>query len=52
MAGSNESNPRDEPMRFVLGAPDPAAAEKLRSDIETMRQSGEMEKIIARMRLE
>ncbi|GAB6909732.1 hypothetical protein DESC_610028 [Desulfosarcina cetonica] len=43
---------RDEPMKFVLGAPDPAAAEKLRADIESMRQSGELETIIARMRLE
>ena len=43
---------RDEPMRFVLGVPDPAAAEKMRADIETMRQSGELEAIIARMRLE
>ena len=43
---------RDESMQFVLGAPDPTAAEKLRSDIEAMRQSGELEAIIARMRLE
>ena len=43
---------RDEPIRFILGAPDPTAVEKLRSDIEGMRQSGELEAIIARMRLE
>ena len=43
---------RDEPMRFVLGAADSAAAEKLRTHIETMRKSGEIEKIVARMRLE
>ncbi|BBO78549.1 glucosaminidase [Desulfosarcina widdelii] len=43
---------KDEPMRFVLGEPDPAAAEKLRSDIEAMRQSGKLEAIITRMRLE
>jgi uncharacterized FlgJ-related protein len=43
---------KDEPMRFVLGAPDPAAAEKLRADLEAMRQSGELEKIVRRMRLE
>lgn len=43
---------RDEPMRFVLGAADSAAAEKLRADIEAMRKSGEIGKIIARMRLE
>ena len=43
---------KDEPMRFVLGAPDAAAARKLRADIEAMRKSGELEKIRARMRLE
>ena len=43
---------RDEPMRFALGAPDPAGVEKLRADIEAMRRSGELETIIARMRLE
>jgi Bax protein len=43
---------KDEPMRFVLGASDPAAAKKLRRDIEDMRTSGELETIIARMRLE
>jgi Bax protein len=43
---------KDEPMRFVLGAPDAAAAQKLRADIEAMRKSGELEKIRARMRLE
>lgn len=40
------------PERFVLGAPSPAAAKKLRNDIEEMRQSGELEKIIRRMPLE
>jgi Bax protein len=43
---------RDEPMRFVLGASDQAAAAKLREDIETMRMSGELVKIVERMRLE
>ena len=43
---------KNEPMRFVLGAADQAAAEKLRGDIEAMRKSGELEKIIQRMRLE
>ena len=43
---------RNEPMRFVLGAADSAAAEKLRTHIDAMRKSGEIEKIIARMRLE
>jgi hypothetical protein len=35
-----------------LGAADQAAAEKLRGDIEAMRKSGELDKIIQRMRLE
>jgi Bax protein len=43
---------RDEPMRFVLGAADQAAAARLRSDIEAMRKSGELDQILERMRLE
>ena len=43
---------RDEPMRFVLGASGQVAAAKLREDIETMRMSGELVKIVERMRLE
>ena len=43
---------RDEPMRFVLGASDPAAAAKLREDIKAMRESGEFARIVTRMRLE
>jgi len=43
---------RDEPMRFVLGAPDAASAEKLRKDIKAMRKSGEFKKLVDRMRLE
>jgi len=43
---------RDEPMRFVIGAADQAAAEKLRKDIEAMRKSGELKMIVERMRLE
>ncbi len=42
----------DEPMRFFLGAADQAAAAKLRDQIEEMRKSGELEKIIQGMRLE
>lgn len=42
---------KDEPMRFVLGATDQEAAAKLRKDIETMRKSGEIKKILERMRL-
>jgi Bax protein len=43
---------RNEPMRFLLGAADQAAAAKLRKDIEAMRKSGEISKIIEWMRLE
>ena len=43
---------RDEPMRFIVGAEDTAAAANLRGDIERMRESGELAQIIARMRLE
>ncbi|MGA6926138.1 MAG: glucosaminidase domain-containing protein [Desulfosarcina sp.] len=43
---------RDEPMRFLLGAADPTAAAKLRTDIDAMRRSGEIQAILARMRLE
>jgi Bax protein len=43
---------RDEPMRFILGAVDQAAAAKLRKNIEAMRRSGEFEKIVKRMRLD
>lgn len=43
---------RDEPMIFLVGATDQAAAAKLRADIEAMRKSGELDQIIERMRLE
>ena len=43
---------RDESMRFLVTAENEADAVKLREEIETMRKSGELAKIIARMRLE
>lgn len=43
---------RDEPMSFIMGAADQAAAKKLRKDIEAMHKSGELATIIERMRLE
>lgn len=43
---------RDEPLRFSIGVEDEAAAEALRRDIEAMRASGELARIIARMRLD
>src|SRR5210317_338740 len=38
---------RDEPLRFSIGAEDEAAAEALRRDIEAMRASGELARIVA-----
>ncbi|MEN8244472.1 MAG: glucosaminidase domain-containing protein [Thermodesulfobacteriota bacterium] len=43
---------RDEPMRFLLTTADEDSAAKLRKDIEAMQKSGEIEKIVKRMRLE
>ena len=43
---------RDEPIRFVIGAEDAAAAAELNQEIERLRESGELARIVARMRLE
>jgi Bax protein len=43
---------RDEPVSFLIGTEDEAAAQQLRGDIEGMRASGELDEIIARMKLE
>lgn len=43
---------RDEPMRFLVVAGDLQAAAEMRAEIENMRASGELERIITRMRLE
>jgi len=43
---------RDEPTRFILTTGDEAAAAKMRKDIAAMKKSGEIEKIVKRMRLE
>ena len=43
---------RDEPVRFVVGAADEAAAIELRTEVERLRTSGEIAQIVARMRLE
>jgi len=43
---------RDEPMRFVVGAEDEAAAVELRKEVERLRASGELAQIVKRMRLE
>lgn len=42
---------RDEPMRLLV-AEDPQTAEEIRGEIERMRKDGELEKLVARMRLE
>ena len=43
---------RDEPMRLLISVGSPEAAVKMREEIEAMRASGELAKMIARMRLE
>jgi hypothetical protein len=43
---------RDEKMRFLLVTPDEAAALDLEKRIEEMRDSGELEQIYERMRLD
>jgi len=43
---------RDEPMRFLVVAGDQEAAAEMREEIERMRASGELEDVVARMRLE
>jgi Bax protein len=43
---------RDEPIRFIVGAEDEAAAAVLREEVVRMRASGELTQIVDRMRLE
>jgi len=43
---------RDEPIRFVVGAEDEAAAVELRAEVERLRANGELAQIVERMRLE
>jgi Bax protein len=43
---------RDEPLRFLVAAGDPDSAKALRAEIEKLRASGELEKIVERMRLD
>ena len=43
---------RDEPLRFLVAADDPEGAALLRARIGEMRGSGELDAIIARMRLD
>ncbi len=43
---------RDEPIRFIVGAGNPERKAELEQEIERLRETGELEAIIARMRLE
>lgn len=43
---------RDEPLRFIVGAQSAADAKSLRTEIEEMRNSGELATILERMNLE
>ena len=43
---------RDEPLRFVLGATDQREAELIRSELDTMRRTGELAEVIERMDLD
>jgi Bax protein len=43
---------RDEPMRFIVPANDEQSATALRQEIEVLRESGELARIISRMNLE
>ncbi len=43
---------RDENLQFLVGAEDAEAADELRKEIERLRSTGELDEIVARMRLE
>jgi Bax protein len=43
---------RDEPLRFLVSAADPDSADELERTIRGMRENGELQQIIERMRLE
>ena len=49
---ADDASFRDEPIRFLIGAPNAVEAVELRSRIEQMRNTGELDQTIARMRLE
>ncbi len=49
---ADDASFRDEPIRFLIGAQNASEAADLRTRIEQMRKTGELEQIIARMRLE
>ena len=49
---ADDAKLRAEPMRFLISVQSPEEAAKMRDEIESMRSSGELAKIVARMRLE
>ncbi|MCW8845729.1 MAG: glucosaminidase domain-containing protein [Gammaproteobacteria bacterium] len=49
---ADDASFRDEPIRFLIGAPNAIEAAALKSRIEEMRKTGELEQTIVRMRLE
>jgi hypothetical protein len=43
---------RDEPVQFLVGTQDAESTEELRTELEKLRASGELDEIVSRMRLE
>lgn len=52
LAVADDAAFRDGPMIFAIGAANEAEAEEIRAEIERMRETGELERTIQRMRLE
>lgn len=52
LARADDAVLRDEPRRFMIGAEDAEDAERIRTEIENLRRSGELAEIIERMDLD
>jgi len=52
LSAADEAVFRDEPVRFLVGADDETDAVRIRTEIEAMRRTGELDALIARMALE
>ena len=52
LARADDAVLRDEPRRFMIGAEDAEDAERIRSEVEALRRSGELAEIIERMDLD